>query len=221
MKKDLTEQLFYRITNTTLIFLVINLHFLLANFLFFACLLLFELRIENILIYLVAFIPTGPAIAASFASMGKLIEDGDINATATFFKSYKQNFWVSLKFWLSQLALISIFLFNYIYIREFSTLTFLIPLFLALLMVILLANLYAFPILIRFNITVKNLWIISIISLYKYWRHTLINTTLTIAFLFLYFHYPLIVMLSFASVAPYLIMYNLRRLVKDIGKDYQ
>ena len=219
MKKDLTERIFYRVTNSVLIFLMVNLYFLLMNFLFFACLLLFEPRIENTIIYLVALIPTGPAIAACFSAMGELIKEGEISATAAFFKGYKQNFKISLQFWLTQLLLILIFSFNYFYIRETMNLTFLLPLLLALLAGILFTNLYAFPILTRFNITVKNLWIISISSLYKYWQRSLLNAAITVTFLFLSFHHPLIIILSFASVIPYLIMYNLRNFLKEL-EDY-
>ena len=219
MKKDLTERFFYRITNTMLTFFMINLYFLLANFLFLACLLLFEPRIENILVYFATLIPTGPALAACFSSMGKLVKEGEINATETFFKNYKQNFKISFQFWLSQLLVLLIISFNYIYIRETSTLTFLIPLLLGLLINILLINLYAFPILTRFHITLKNIWILSISSLFKYWHCSLLNASATVAFLLLYFHYPLIITLSFMSVLPYLIMYNLRVFLKEL-EDY-
>jgi len=221
MKKDPTERLLYRIANITLSFLMINFWFLLTNIFFMISVLVLEPQMENILFYIISLIPTGPALAACFASMDQFLQDGDINATRTFFSNYKKNFKSSCMYWLSQLFLILIFSFNSIYIRENTTLSFLLPLLLALFACILLTNLYAFPLLTRYHITLKNLWIISMISLYKYWYQTLLNLFIVAAFIFLFFQYPLVITFSFASVMPYLLMYNLRNVLKEIGENYQ
>jgi len=218
--KDFTDKLYYRVANTALTFLMINLWFLLANSLFITVFFLFELTIENSLFYILSLIPTAPAVAASFFAMGQFLEDGDINATQTFFKGYKKNFRPALMYGMSQIILICILGFNYLHLRLTPNLSFLIPLTLILLVGVLLTNLYAFPILVRYHITLKNLWIVAIVSLYKHWVRTLLNLFIVVSFLLLFFHYPSIIIVSFASVVPYLIMYISKDVIIKIGETY-
>ena len=218
--KDFTDKLYYRIINTALTFFMINFWFLLANSLFITVLFLFELTTENALFYILSLIPTAPAVAASFFSMGRFLEDGDINATQTFFKGYKKNFKAALKYGISQIIFMSILGFNYLHLRLTPNLSFLIPLTLALLVGVLLINLYAYPILVRYHITLKNLWIIAIISLYKHWVRTLLKLAIVVSFMLLFFHYPAIIIVSFASVTPYLIMYISKDVLIKIDETY-
>lgn len=218
--KDFTDKLYYRVINTALTFFMINFWFLFANSLFITVFFLLELTTENALFYILSLIPTAPAVAASFFAMGRFLEDGDINATQTFFKGYKKNFKSALKYGISQIIIISILGFNYLHLRLTPNLSFLIPLTLALLVGVLLTNLYAYPILVRYHITLKNLWIIAIISLYKHWVRTLLNLVIVVSFLLLFFHYPAIIIVSFASVAPYLIMYISKDVLVEISETY-
>jgi len=220
--KDFTDKLYYRIINTALTFLMINFWFLVTNGLLIFVFIIFELSTANAIFYLISMLLTAPAMAASFFAMGKFLEDGDINATQTFFNGYKKNFKSAFYYGISQVILISILSFNYISLRESAGLSQLIlPLTVILLVGVLLTNLYAFPILVRYNITLKNLWVISIISLYKYWPKTLINLFFTVSFILLFFQHTIITSLVIASVLPYIIMYNFKNVLIKIGETYQ
>lgn len=220
MRRDFTDRFYYRVLNTALTFFTINFWFLVTNGLFIIVLFLFEPTIENAVIYILSTILTAPAIAASFFAMGKLLEDGDINATQMFFQGYRKNFKSAFSYGFSQLVLISILSLNYLYLLE-SNLHVLLPITLILMIGVLLTNLYAFPLLVRYNITLKNLWIISIVSFYKYFPKTLLNLFVTVSFGFLLFHHATIVFLTIASVLPYIIMYNLKDVLVKIGEQYQ
>jgi len=220
MKNDFTERLFYKIGNTILIFFAINIYFLFANALFIVTLILIDARIENILFYLISLIPTGPALAASFSAMNKMLEEKDINAASVFIKAYRTNFKQASKYWTTLLSIMAISIINYTLVGGSDQLRFLVPLFLVVMFLILTTSLYAFPLITKFHLNLRSLWIISLLSVYKYWLKTIVNLLLTVSFIMLFFQFPLIITFSFGSIIPYIIMNNLKGYLIDIESTY-
>lgn len=190
-------------------FFLTNFYFIICNFLFFIVFYLADLVFENILLFYIALIPMGPSITAVLSSMGKLVREKDLNPTKDFFKAYSVNFIPTMKYWLIQLTIVFILLID---ILQSATDTSLFsPVYLILLIVCIFIMSYALPILSRFEVRIKNLFIISIYANFKYIKTTLLNISTVVAFGFIYFNLPSLSSLFMISLIGYFVMYNLQK----------
>ncbi len=125
-----------------------------------------ELTLDNILLFYLALLPAGPAFAALFASMGKLVREKEISPTKDFWTYYKKNFMIGTKYWLLKWTILVILLLDLRYTGfNIQVLT---PIIFILIIVALLILLYAFPILTRFEVKIKNLWLVAIYANFKF-----------------------------------------------------
>jgi len=210
----------YTIMKYLYYFLITNFYFVLCNILFFSAFYLVDFTFENILLFFVTLIPMGPSVTALFSTMGKLVRHKEINPTSEYFKAYKSNFLITMKYWTIQLTIIIILLIDVYYSTSNDNI--LSPFFLILLLICLFVMLYAFPIISRFEVNIKNLFIISIYSNFKFPKATLLNISSLIAFGIIYISLPSISSLFSISLLAYFIMYNLHepleRLKVDLSK---
>lgn len=209
MSKSITDRPIYTIVKYLYYFFLTNFYFIICNILFFIVYYLADFVFENILLFYITLIPMGPAITAVLSSMGKLVKEKDIHPTKDFFKAYKVNFIPTMKYWLIQLTIIFILLID---ILQSATDTSLFsPVYLILLIVCIFIMIYAFPIIARFEVKVKNLFIISIYANFKYLKTTLLNVSTIVAFGFIYFNFPSLSSLFMISLIGYFAMYNLQK----------
>ena len=187
-----------------------------SNILFLYITFFTSISIEALGLILLSLIPMGPALGAVFYTMGKLQREKEISPLADYIKGYKQNFKISLAFWIPQLLLLFILFNNYYYITRTGNFSVFILLIIFLLIFVLALNLYAFPILVRFEMMLKNLWIISCLYFFKHWKLTFLNMTTLLSFAVIYFQFPFITLLFFSSIVPYLIMFNLRKILEEM-----
>lgn len=206
MSKSITDRPIYIMIKYLYYFFLTNLYFIMCNILFFIVFYLADFVFENILLFYITLIPMGPSITAVLASMGKLVREKDVNPTKDFFYAYKTNFKTTMKYWLIQLTIIFILLVD---ILQSATDTSLFsPVYLILLIVCIFIMIYALPIISRFEVKVKNLFIISIYANFKYIKTTLLNVSTIIAFGFIYFNFPSLSSLFMVSLIGYFVMYN-------------
>lgn len=207
MSKSITDRPVYIIMKYLYYFLITNFYFVLCNFLFFLAFYLADFTFENILLFYLTLIPMGPSITALLSTMGKLVRQRELSATSEYFKAYRSNFSITMKYWIIQLTVIFILLIDVYYSTNNDNI--LSPLFLILLLISLFVMLYAFPIISRFEVKIKNLIIISIYSNFKFMKATLLNMSSLIAFGIIYINFPSISSLFSISLIAYFIMYNL------------
>lgn len=212
----MTERPLFIIINYIYMLFMINIYFVFSNLLFFYGYFFADTAFDYLAIIFISLIPMGPALAAVFYTMGKLVREKEISPMKDFIKGYKQNFKISLSYWLGQLSLLFILTLNYYYITRTGELTGLLPLFLSLGFFLLTLNLYAFPILTRFEMKTKNLWILSAYCFFKHWKLTLLNLTTVISFVFIYYQFASLLFLFFSSLLAYFLMYNLRNLFERL-----
>ncbi|GIN72590.1 hypothetical protein J14TS2_30650 [Bacillus sp. J14TS2] len=209
MAKPVTDRPAYIIMKYLYFFFMTNLYFILSNLLFLSVFYLADFVFENILLFYITLIPMGPAITAVLSTMGKLVREKDLQVTKDFFKAYTLNFWTTMKYWLIQLTILLILAIDIGYSTNnrniFS------PVFLLLLVVCVFMMIYAFPIISRFEVKLKNLFIISIYSVFKFFRATLLNITSLIAFGIIYWTFPSISVLFSISLIGYFVMLNLQQ----------
>ena len=216
MSHLLNDKPLFVIVNNFYNFFIINLYFMLSNVLFVYVTFFTDLGFAALGLILLSLIPMGPALGAVFYTMGKLQREKEISPLADYLKGYKQNFKLSLLYWLPQLVLFFILFNNYYYITRTGNFSIFIFLTLFLIVFVLGLNFYAFPILVRFEMRVKDLWIISCLYFFKHWKLTFLNLTTLLSFAVIYFQFPFITLLFFASLLPYLMMFNLRKILAEM-----
>ena len=216
MSNLLSEKPLFVIVNNFYNFFIINLFFMVSNILFLYITFFTSISFEALGLILLSLIPMGPSLGAVFYTMGKLQREKEISPLVDYIKGYKQNFKISLAFWIPQLFLLFILFTNYYYITRTGNFSVFLLLIIFLLIFILALNLYAFPILVRFEMTLKNLWIISCLYFFKHWKSTFLNMTTLLSFAIIYFQFPFITLLFFSSIVPYLIMFNLRKILEEM-----
>ncbi len=209
MIQTVTERPLYIAVQYFYFFLVTNIHFMLANLLFLLAFVFVEMSVQNIILFFIALLPAGPSLAALYASMGKLIRERDLSPTKDFWKYYKNNFGIATRYWLVQWTIMAILIVDMYYTNQF--LSVLSPVFLILLIFMLFVMLYAFPILTRFEVKLKNLFIVSVYAIFRYFKTTLFHISTLVSLTIIYYFAPGITVWFCMSVAGFFIMFNMRK----------
>ncbi|MCJ7842074.1 DUF624 domain-containing protein [Lederbergia sp. NSJ-179] len=212
MGKPVTDRPAYTMMKYLYYFFLTNFYFILCNLLFFIVFFLADFVFENILLFYLTLIPTGPAMTAVLSTMGKLVREKDLHVTRDFFKAYQVNFWPTIKYWMIQLTIMLILAIDIGYSTNRSNVF--SPVFFILLIVSVFIMIYAFPIISRFEVKMKNLFIISMYANFKFFKVTLLNITSIIAFGIIYWTFPSISSLFLISLIGYFVMFNLQKPLK-------
>jgi len=213
MNEMISDKPLFTIVNNFYAFLLVNACFMISNLLF---LVVFFLGIGERSLMLISLIPAGPALSGAFYAMGKLQREKQISPWTDYWKGYKQNFKIALVYWVIQLILLFILLNNHYYITRTGNFSVFIFLNLALTIFVAGLNLYAFPIMVRFEMKVKDLWIISILYFFRHWKLTFLNVTTVISFAIIYFQFPFLTLLFLTSIVSFLVMLNLRKVLLEM-----
>lgn len=209
MSKGLTDRPLYIAIQYVYYFMMTNIYFMLANSLFLLAFVLFELTLANMLVFYFALIPCGPSLAAALATMGKLTREKEIQPTRDFWRYYRKNFVISMKYWLVKWTILALLLIDMQYTS--IHMDWLTPILIILLALFLLIMLYAFPILTRFEVKIKNLWIVSIYANVKFFKTTILNISTFVSLFIIYLFAPSITMWFCISIASFFIMFNMKK----------
>ncbi|SFL52059.1 Uncharacterized membrane protein YesL [Gracilibacillus orientalis] len=212
MAQIVTERPLYIAIQYFYYFLVTNIHFMLANLLFLLAFVFVEMSVQNIILFYIALLPAGPSFAALYATMGKMIRKRDLSPTKDFWKYYKNNFGIATKYWLIQWTIMSILIVDMHYASQY--LAVLSPVFLILLIFLLFVMLYAFPIMTRFEVKLKNLFIVSVYAIFRFFKTTLFHISTLVSLAIIYYFAPSITVWFCMSVAAFFIMFNMRKSLK-------
>ncbi|SEO52668.1 Uncharacterized membrane protein YesL [Amphibacillus marinus] len=212
MSKTLIDRPIYLMVNYLYAFLATNFFFLLliSPFIFFFYFA--DFTVQNILLYYVSLLLFGPAFAALLKTMDKLVKDKIIQPAKDFWTFFLQNFKTAFKYWLIQWTIVVVLIIDIYYANLY--LPILSPIFLIFIGVCLFISCYAFPILTKFEVKIKNLFVISIYSIFRYIKVTLLNVSTLVAFGVIFYAFPSIIVLFFMSLLSFFIMYNLQDVFK-------
>ncbi|HJB24406.1 MAG TPA: DUF624 domain-containing protein, partial [Candidatus Jeotgalibaca pullicola] len=189
------------------------------NILFFLVFFSVPLLVENVLIYSLALIPTGPALAALFFSMGVLVRQKSLVPLKDFFRGYKDNLKVSLVFWVIQLTLSVIVLVDAFYFYTKGSV--LVAIIFALVFVLLaIFSMIGFPMLAIFEITVANIYRSAVVIMWRYFRKQLGNLLTIIAFAVIFYAFPSEMFLFFFSLIAFYIMRSNQTMFIDLESQF-
>ena len=126
-----------------------------------------------------------------------------------FWKYYRQLFKISFTYWFIQWTVIVILLVDIRYTN--LNMSVLSPALWVLLIFSLFIMLYAIPILTRFEVKLKNLLIVSVYSIFKFFKTTLLHLSTLASLIFIYLFAPSFTILFCMSVVAFFIMFNMRK----------
>lgn len=218
-EKQSTDSLLYKIIQYVYHFLSVNFLFLLTNTLFLFALLTIQISISNLLFFGITLIPTGASITALFYTMGKLNRDRYISPAKDYFSAYKKNARQSTIYWLILLTAFIVLIVDILFVLERGWLILTIVSLIVLLL-LLLSGVYAFTILSRFEVTLKNLFLFSIYLIFKYKRITFAHIGYLLAFGLIGYGFMPGAFLFIFAVAGFYFMRNSESLLSDLNTSF-
>jgi len=169
MKNEFYDKPIYTISNYIINFFLSSVYLSICNILLilFFIFTAIDPRNFSLLLLFICLIPLGPSLGALYSTIGKIIREKDIYFSSYFWSSYKNNFVSYLKLWLIELILLTILSidFQYFYLNMPEKGIHII--FVVLIIISLVIGFYTFPINSRFEIKLKDLFIISIYYMIK------------------------------------------------------
>ncbi|MBM6614487.1 DUF624 domain-containing protein [Desemzia sp. RIT804] len=218
-EKSILDSLLYKILKYLYYFLVTNLLFLVSNSLFLFVLFIFPLSLSNILLYSLSLIPMGFSISAMCYSMRKMWQEKELRPIGDYVYGYKLNLRITLKFWLLQLGIGTIFLVDVLYFLDKDQ-TIIAILFGLGLLINLAVSLAGFPILTTFEVKLKNLYIISFYTWGKFFLGQLFNLITLLSFGIILYAYPSEMFLFVFSVSCYFIMKQNDKILSFLNQQF-
>ena len=134
----------------------------------------------NLFILFICLIPLGPSLGALYSTIGKIVREKDIYFSSFFWSSYKRNFVSYLKLWLIELITITILFIDFQYFNLHMPEKGIHIIFILLIIISLVIGFYTFPINSRFEIKLKDLFIISIYYMIKKFPITILKIAVII-----------------------------------------
>lgn len=208
MNHSIFDRLIYQIASYVYSFFIINVYFMLLISPFLYVFFFAEFTVQNIFLYYVTLLLFGPAFSALLKTADKMVIDKIIAPTKLYWTYFFRDFKIAMLYWLIQSTILLILIVDIYYANLFAP--FISYVFLILLVFALLVMMYAFPILTRFEVRIKNLFIISVYALFRFIKTTFLNATTLIAFGFIFYNVPNMMSLFLMSLVGFFMMYNLQ-----------
>lgn len=212
----------FTITNYIMWFFLGNLYFFLCNIpLVFMFLVIMQMQTdviphEAIVLLVISLIPVGPAFTALLSVMGKLVRENDVNITRDYFSAYKKNFFQSLGLWVIEMAIIGILVIDIKYFfSKVSYGSYITPIFMTFILIVIAAGFYVFPILSRFYM--KTIDILKISFMYTILKFKItLAIMLTVAACYFISSRVTILILFLMSGICYLVMFYQKGNLKEL-----
>ncbi len=207
---DFEEKRMNKVFNYIHWFFLSSIYFILCNILNILSMHLFELKIDNLLIFSASMILTGPALVALYSFMNKIIYFNYVDTTRDFFKGYTENFLDSLKIWIILLIIATILIFDLNLCFINGKFLFLIaPMILMLILDIILIS-YALPIISKYKIKLLDTIKLSLYLAIKNPLTTVINFFIISFSIYTIIYYKGFISLFISSISCFLIIKNMK-----------
>ncbi|MDQ0230017.1 YesL family protein [Metabacillus malikii] len=221
-KRDFGDGILYSLTNYIYWLALTNLYFILTNCIFIFFFMTLTPSFSNILIYFLALLPSGPAIAALIYSIEKLTRTKELSPTRDFFDGYKKNLKDTFKVWLPILFVYFILIVDLQYLRQSTSdinqILSLVVFMLTLVWTILSINLLIINA--RYKFRLRDAIKLSIYYAFIKAKHSIGN--LLILFITFYLSYVTtnFLILFTASTIAYFIMLNTKEILNDLETNF-
>jgi uncharacterized membrane protein YesL len=224
LKKEFGEGLVFKISYYVYWFLLGNLYFALFNIPLIVVLFMVlangtsPLPQGFNLIIFISCIPLGPASAALFSVMGKLIRTKDLNITKDFIKAYKVNFNQSLILWTFEMVIIVMIYVDTTILLVPKAPSVIIKTLYIFIVLIFMVGLFILPILSRFHLKAKDIIRLSIYYTIRKINITLLNFIISFVMGYIIFKSTIIILVFIPSIFCFLIMYIEQKILLEIER---
>lgn len=218
-RKEFGDGIIFTIGNYGWWFFAANIYFILVNIPFiFISFISAQTGTSGIyLLSIICSLPIGPALAALFSVMGKLIRERDIDVTKDFFKAYKTNFLEALFFWTIIVLVLSAI---YIDVTVLRTSQMFNIIFLIMGFIITSLTFYIFPIMSRFYLRKVDVIKLAFIYSIKKIHLTILNWILLVLISMLITIIPIALIIFICSIYAYIVMYMQKGILKEIEEKF-
>ncbi|MCV9885462.1 YesL family protein [Metabacillus halosaccharovorans] len=221
-KNQFGQGILYTFTNYVYAFLLTNIYFVLTNGLFIFFFMTLEPSFSNILLYFLALIPTGPAVAALYYSMEKLVRTKELSPTHDFFYGFKKNIKDILSIWFPILLVYFILIVDLQYLRqtptELNQILSIVIFVLIVLWTMLILN--AVAISSRFKFRMRDIWKLSVYYSFMKVKNTVGNMLILFILAFITTITTDFLILFVSSFVFYLLALNTKEMLLDIETNF-
>ncbi len=221
-KNQFGQGILFTFTNYIYAFLLTNIYFVLANSLFIFFFLTLEPSFSNILLYFLALIPTGPAVAALYYSMEKLVKTKELSPTHDFFHGYRKNIKDILSIWFPILIVYFILLVDLQYLRQTPTesnqILSIVILILIAVWTMLILN--AIAISSRYKFRMRDIWKLSVYYSFMKVKNTIGNMLILFILAFVTTVTTDFLILFVSSIVVFLLALNTKEMLSHIEMNF-
>jgi len=221
-KNQFGQGILYTFTNYVYAFLLTNLYFVLTNGLFIFFFMTLEPSFSNILLYFLALIPTGPAVAALYYSMEKLVRTKELSPTHDFFYGFKKNVKDILSIWFPILLVYFILIVDLQYLRqtptELNQILSIVIFVLIVLWTMLILN--AVAISARFKFRIRDIWKLSVYYSFMKVKNTVGNMLILFILAFITTITTDFLILFVSSIVFFLLALNTKEMLSGIEMNF-
>jgi len=215
---DYNQGGFFRFSNYVYWLLILNILFVITNIILFAALIALIPTISNAILYYLAFIPTGPALAALFHSLSVLARKKDVSPVQTFFTAYKENFKDSLKVWIPIITVFFILLIDIQYFNQQPTFfnQILNGVFLVAIFLLVIFSIYVLAITTHYTFRLRDIYRLSGYYLLTWIKRTTGNIGILFLTVVLMFFTSDFIIIFICSLVAWLLMLNTKPIIQDV-----
>lgn len=211
----------HKILRFIMIIFFTNSLFMLSNILLIFSLLFIPIGIENVLVFVILFFHLGPGITAMSYVNRKYMLEKDFRVWRNYWHSYKQNFFISLKSFSITSIVLTVFIFNLVYVKSNLNIPQIIVLPIILFIGLLLALIVCQSVILsRFNVRTSTLLILTFVTCLKEWSITIKIIGISILFVSGIFILPMsIICTMWFSLYSYLNLYFLQPILVHLEEN--
>ena len=182
MKKEFYDRPFHIISNYITEFFLSSINLAICNILLilFCIFTAISTNELNLFLLFIALIPLGPSLGALYSTIGRIVRERDIYFASYYWNCYKNNFISYLKLWLVELITLTILFIDFKYFYLHMPEKGIHIIFVGLMIISLIIGLYAFAINSRFEIKLKDLFLLSIYYMIKKFQITILKIVVII-----------------------------------------
>lgn len=217
---DFEEKRVTKVFNYLHWFFLSSIYFFICNILNVISMYLFKLNIDNLLIFFISMILTGPALVALYSFMDKVIYFNYVDTTRDFFKGYTENFLDSLKLWIILLTIGFILIFDLNLCFTSGKFIFLIIPMISMLVIDIILISYSLPIISKYKIKLLDTIKLSLYLTIKNPITTIINLIIVTASAYMNVYYKGFLAFFISSISCFLIIKNMKHSFLFIENKY-
>jgi len=218
MKKEFYDRPFHIITNYITEFFLSSLNLTICNILLilFCIFTAISPNELNLFLLFIALIPLGPSLGALYSTIGKILREKDIYFSSYYWTCYKNNFLSYLKLWLVELIILAILFIDFKYFYVHMPEKGIHIVFVGLIAISLIIGLYSFAINSRFEIKLKDLFILSMYYMIKKFPITIIKVAVIIVTYYIAKNISIAFWIFIPSIICFIFFYYDKSIFKEL-----